>query len=103
MTHGAKPTKPAAERARERGLNVIGATALKTEEPMHGDGDEGGGDESKLTVADRLEVMTLAANCYSAVMQAGDENTIIVPEPKFNHPVKLAEAMRAWIEDGETL
>lgn len=102
MTHGAKPTKPAAERARERGLNVIGATALKANEPTHGDGDDGGGDESKLTVGDRLEVMQMATQCYCAVMQ-GVEDAIIVPEPKFNHPVKLAEAMRAWIEDGETL
>lgn len=100
MTESAK--KPATERARERGLQVLCATALKPDEPLHGDGDGEGGGDDKLTVADRLEVMTLAAQCYCAVMQ-DVEDAIIVPEPKFNHPVKLAEAMRAWIEDGATL
>lgn len=81
----------ARERAKQRGIAVVGATALKQAEPELPDDD--GGDDDELDQIDRRDIMLAAARCYAAACESDT-----APSPMFQHPVALAQAMLDWIE-----
>ena len=88
--------KPAAARGAQKGFSVVGNTARKAGEPELPDDEDGDGEDNYVM---RMHCLELAVDCYVAAHAFENEG----PTPQFSHPVKLAETMRQYIEEGKTL